>query len=384
MRVLYFGTLPPHPGGTAFVAAQIVPALARRGHRVVAVAPMAASALSQPDTFAAENPAIEVRRYPVPFFDIVPGLALNDDYVRAERQGLSRLLPDACRRLRPDVVLIGRESFVWHLPAIPDRLTPTAVIVHGGSTFEALVRESSDKADVLRKLFTSTNLLIAVAAHAARELETVGLWHNKVIPNPVDVRMFRPQPTNGLRKTLGLQEEDVVVVHTSNLKPIKRPLDLVQLAAMNPDPRLRYVVVGDGPLRAEMERECGARRVSERFRFVGWVAHERVPAFLNLADMVVMPSESEGQALVHLETQACGRLLIASDTPGAREVVRHGETGLLFEKGNVGELAAATAMAAANPMLRQRIGRNAERAVQAHALDVIAAEYEAALRDLIR
>jgi glycosyltransferase involved in cell wall biosynthesis len=211
-----------------------------------------------------------------------------------------------------------------------------------------------------------------------------GLWHNKVIPNPVDVRMFRPQPTNGLRKTLGLQEEDVVVVHTSNLKPIKRPLDLVQLAAMNPDPRLRYVVVGDGPLRAEMERECGARRVSERFRFVGWVAHERVPAFLNLADMVVMPSESEGQALVHLETQACGRLLIASDTPGAREVVRHGETGLLFEKGNVGELAAATAMAAANPMLRQRIGRNAERAVQAHALDVIAAEYEAALRDLIR
>ena len=88
MRILYFGTLPPHPGGTAFVAAQILPALARRGHRVVAAAPMAAAALSQPDTFAAANPAIEVRRYAVPFFDIIPGLGANDDYVSAERQGL--------------------------------------------------------------------------------------------------------------------------------------------------------------------------------------------------------------------------------------------------------------------------------------------------------
>jgi glycosyltransferase involved in cell wall biosynthesis len=104
---------------------------------------------------------------------------------------------------------------------------------------------------------------------------------------------------------------------------------------------------------------------------------------LNLADMVIMPSESEGQALAHLETQACGRLLIASDMPGAREVVRDGETGLLFPMGSLHGLAARTAMAAGNPALRATIGRAAEAAVQSHALDAIASKYEAVLQGMV-
>jgi glycosyltransferase involved in cell wall biosynthesis len=55
-----------------------------------------------------------------------------------------------------------------------------------------------------------------------------------------------------------------------------------------------------------------------------------MPDYINLADIVVMPSAAETQALVYLETQACARLLLASDIPGAREVIVDGETGLLF------------------------------------------------------
>lgn len=384
MRILYLGTLPPHPGGTAFVGPEILRGLAAKGHKVVAVAPITAAALAGVDTFSAGNRNLEVRRYLVPFFDIVPGLS-RDEYLQGERDRLSRILPEIFARLRPDVVVIGRESFAWHLPLILERTgAPTALIVHGGSTFGPLMARSNGKAEALRKLLGSIDLLIPVANHIARDLGTIGLTHSALIPNPVDVGLFAPQTQNGtLRKRLGIEDEDLVAVHASNLKPVKRPLDLVDLASRVSRDRLVYVVVGDGPLRHEMERRCRIRDVAHRFRFVGWVAHEQVPQFLNLADMVIMPSESEGQALVHLETQACGRLLIASATPGAREVVRDGQTGLLFSKGDLGELAAKTAMAASDPQLRATIGRNARAAAQLHSLDVVASKYEAALKGLV-
>jgi hypothetical protein len=69
--------------------------------------------------------------------------------------------------------------------------------------------------------------------------------------------------------------------------------------------------------------------------------YAEVPRYLNLADLVVTPSETEGLSRVYLETQACGRVLIASDIPAAREVVEPGHTGLLFPRGDPAALAAA-------------------------------------------
>jgi len=133
-----------------------------------------------------------------------------------------------------------------------------------------------------------------------------------------------------------------------------------------------------------MENACRRAGLLERFRFVGWVEHRRVADYLRLAAMVVMPSESEGQALVYLETQACGRLLLASDIPGAKEAIIDGETGLLFRKGDTTDLAAKTLFAARDENLREAIGRNARKAVEARRLDAAVAEYEAALGEAVR
>ena len=75
---------------------------------------------------------------------------------------------------------------------------------------------------------------------------------------------------------------------------------------------------------------AGTRR--PRVRFAGWIDYARMPDYINLGDIVVMPSESEGLARVYLEAQACARVLVASDIPPAREVVTEGETGLLFPR----------------------------------------------------
>jgi glycosyltransferase involved in cell wall biosynthesis len=123
--------------------------------------------------------------------------------------------------------------------------------------------------------------------------------------------------------------------------------------------------------------------IRERFAFTGWVAHECVADYLNLADVVVMPSESEGQARVYLETQACGRTLLASDIASAREVVVHGKTGLLFRRGDIKDLTEKTLAAAKDPQLRKSIGRQARARVGIHALDTVVAAYDAMLGEVV-
>jgi glycosyltransferase involved in cell wall biosynthesis len=161
------------------------------------------------------------------------------------------------------------------------------------------------------------------------------------------------------------------------MEPRKRLRDLVAVAdRLRREPAdMAYVIVGEGPELDETKTACRRLDLMHQFRFVGWVPYERMPAFFNLADAVVQPSEWEGLSRVYLETMACGRVLIASDIPPAREVVRHEENGLLFETGNIGALARTIQRAAGDPPLRDRIGRDARASVASLALERKADEY---------
>jgi glycosyltransferase involved in cell wall biosynthesis len=114
-----------------------------------------------------------------------------------------------------------------------------------------------------------------------------------------------------------------------------------------------------------MEERCADRGIAGRFRFTGWVDYDRVPDHVRLADVVVVTSASEGQALVYLEAQARGRTLIAGDIAAAREVVVHGRTGLLYRIGDVDELTAKALLAARDRSLRNSLGREARERGQA-------------------
>ena len=125
-----------------------------------------------------------------------------------------------------------------------------------------------------------------------------------------------------------------------------------------------------------------ADSLSGHFRFVGWVEHDLVPDYINLADMVVMPSESEAFALVYLETQACERVLIASDIVAARQVIDDGESGILFHKGDVADLTAKILSVAGNQALRTAIGKTARQSAMNYDLDRFVTAYETVIREL--
>ncbi|MFI5365317.1 MAG: glycosyltransferase family 4 protein [Candidatus Binatia bacterium] len=389
LNILYAGTLPPHPGGSAIVGAQLLTRLAEWGHTIRALAPITAEALQAGDRFTAAHPALQVRRFVVPFFESAPNNAPPESYRTCEgrqvRDGLERLIAME----RPDIIVIGRETFAFHVPDIAvQHGLPSVVLAHGATTTGMLMGTiPAAVAERLRAQCRRVQKIVLVAEHLAERYRHWGLSHCEVIQNGVDLAQFRPQPKDAaLLRQLAIETDDVVVAHLSNMKDLKRPLDVVWSAmqALQQHPRLVYLIVGDGAFRGRMQEICRQERIDDRFRFVGWVEHEAVSDYINLADIVVMPSESEALALVYLETLACGRLLLASDIAAAREVIVDGENGWLFQKGDVDELAAKTVLAATHGDVRAAIGRRAREMITTHDLNTVAMAYARTFTEIVQ
>jgi glycosyltransferase involved in cell wall biosynthesis len=388
MKILAVSTLPPHRGGSAVSSALLLGGFAAAGHGVRVLAPIAADVASGADPFAAAHPSIAVTRFTVPFDEVAPNLPGADAYRRVEREHIRALLPELIARQRPDVVFMGRETFVWDVPDIARRHRVPVVLRTAGAMTIGMLHGTLPAGDVhyLIEQYRKSDLIICPARHLAARLEPLGIGNVRVIWNAVDTERFAPRAGDAeLARALGLQAGDVVVTHISNLKALKRPLDVIEAAALalRRNPRLVFVIVGQGPVGAAMQAACAGRGIAGRVRFVGWIDHDRVADVLNLSDVVVMPAEDETQARVYLETQACGRVLLASDIAAAREVVTDGATGVLFRTGDPADLAAKLLHLAQHPALRAAIGRQARERVAAHALPAIIAAYLDAIATVV-
>ncbi len=389
--ILYVGCLSPmQRGGSGTLGTELVSGLAGAGHRVRVLTSVPADSPERRDRFETEHPEIEPRWFPIPVAssDLLDG-SRNPGYRAAEDGAIRTELPAMLAERRPDVIVIGRESVVGEVPPIARRHgVPAVALVQGGRALARMLAGDPDQlARRQRARLRQVDGVIAIAHHLERALLPLGLPRVTVIPNFVDVARFAPggRPPE-LARRLGIRPDDVVVAHLSNLGPLKRPLDVVESAgrALAVDPRLVYLVVGDGPYREPMEARARGLGIAARMRFVGWIDHRDVAGHLRLADVVLMPSEREGLSLVYLETQAVGRVLVATDIPAAREVVADGATGLLARCGDVDDLAAKTLRAAGDPALREAIGRAARAAAQAHATPRILAEYVRVLAGVVR
>jgi len=374
------------------VGSQLLEGLARRGHRIRAIAPVTRETVAAGDRFAGAHPEIHLTRFPVSHFETSPDLPTADQYRRAEGEGIGaawhRTLSETGADAVPDVVIVGRETFALHVPELASAAgIPTLLIVHGGTTLTGIMKSfPAAKRERYLEQFRKVDRIVAVANHLADRLRAFGFDEVITIRNAVDHRKFFPRPKDpALLQQLGIGAEQPTVVHVSNLRMLKRPLDIVDSAqqVVRQRPDTVYVVVGDGPDRKGMEEACANQSLAGHFRFVGWIDHDLVPNYINLADVVVMASESEALAMVYLETLACERVLIASDIAGAREVIDDGETGILFRKGDVADLTSKILSVAGNPTLRAAIGKKARQSAMNYDLDRFIAAYEELLRKLV-
>jgi len=176
-----------------------------------------------------------------------------------------------------------------------------------------------------------------------------------VIPNFVDLDRFHP---TGERCPI-FPPGDKVLMHISNMRPVKRLLDVVRtFAAVQAEVPSRLCLVGDGPDRDAAEREIVALGLQDRARFVGKV--ENVADVLTWADLYLLPSNSESFGLSALEAMACGVPVIGTRVGGLPEVVEHGISGYLASVGDTVEMAAG-AVALLTDAAKMEAARHAAR-----------------------
>ena len=167
-----------------------------------------------------------------------------------------------------------------------------------------------------------------------------------VIPNAVDATMFRfgVEANPALRRSLGLDGATVIGFAGSFYG--YEGLDLLLEAARRMLPRhpnLRVLLVGGGPQEANLKAQAMASGLGERVIFTGRVAHAEVQRYYELIDVLAYPRlpirlTELVTPLKPLEAMAQGRMFVASDVGGHRDLIRHGETGFLFRAGDAAAL----------------------------------------------
>ena len=172
-----------------------------------------------------------------------------------------------------------------------------------------------------------------------------------------------PRPRDEVRRELGFAPTDVVAAKIARLSDLKGQSYLIDAAERLRDraPHLRYLLVGDGPLREGLERRIAAAGLSGRVVFTGLVPTDRIPELLHAADLVVHTSLREGLPRVLPQGLIAGKPVVAFDADGAGEVCLTGETGFLVPPKNVPALAEALATLAADAALRERLGAEGRR-----------------------
>ncbi len=342
---------PPHTGGGVEVAvSHLASELARLGHKVAVVT------LNTQHVAARET-----------VNDISVYRARTVELTRLGFQGAVSfsLLPtllEACKRERPDIVHANSIFFFTTIAAaLAKRIvkTPLITTVHGGSTshLEGGLRlfVNMYENSLGRWVLNQSDGVIAVSGEVMHYVESLGTPHPNVtvIPNAVDIREFQPGSRQG--KSSG----PVRVAFVGRLLQNKGPQYFVEAAAyvVHTCPSVRFCVVGEGPLLAQLMARVRQLGLEDHFTFLGLVPN--VAAFLRSCDILVRPSLTEGMPLTALEAMACGLPVIASDVGGTSEILHHGETGFLVKPKNIVELSSCITKLVIDHQLRITMGRRA-------------------------
>ncbi|MFC3524536.1 N-acetyl-alpha-D-glucosaminyl L-malate synthase BshA [Marinococcus halophilus] len=163
------------------------------------------------------------------------------------------------------------------------------------------------------------------------------------IYNFVDERVYAPKKDKkDLKKAYNIDEDEKVLLHVSNFRPVKRVVDVVRtFAAVQTEVSCKLVMLGDGPDREKAWAEAKKLGVDQDVLFLG--NQREVADYLHIADLMLLLSEKESFGLAALEAMACGVPVIGTDVGGIPEVVFHNETGYVVPLGAV-ELAAQQAV----------------------------------------
>ena len=189
-----------------------------------------------------------------------------------------------------------------------------------------------------------------------------------VVPNRKGVERFVSAEANGLRKGYLSRGFDRIVLCVGRLERQKDVGNLIQAIprVRSRHPRTLFLIVGDGSEEARLRALCGELGLERNVVFAGLVPAQETPRYYKACDVFVLPSIYEDRAGVLVEAAASGRPVVATETLGASEVVRDGETGFLVGTRDPEALADRVVRLLGDATMAQRMGAAGQRFILEH------------------
>lgn len=358
-------TVYPTYGGSGIVGSELGKELAARGHTVHFISSALPTRLTELNERVRFH---EVEMMSYPLFEHQPyTLALATKMATvAESENLDLLhvhyaIPHSIS------AILARESLK------PHRRLPVITTLHG--TDITLVGADRSYLPITRYALEQSDGVTAISNYLkGATIEAFQFDRIQVIPNFVCPSEYKHRMDCDLRKTLS-PDDAPIMVHVSNFRPVKRPVDCVEiLARVLKTTDARLVMVGDGSERTNTVHWARVLGVYDKCVFVG--KQPRIVDYLCAADVLLLPSEQESFGLAALEAMACEVPVIASRVGGLPEVVDDGETGFLSAVGDVDKMADDAARLLIDGKLRREMGKRArESATSRYSTDLIIPQY---------
>lgn len=373
MRVIWaipaWGQTLASTSGDMVRAQHLIEALRNAGHDVYVVERSGASSVSSASDIMAAGYRGVVRR-------LLPrqiALALRDVSRYGNSRAFGRRVAEEARRRQADLIIETQKNCATSgavaarltgLPLVLDDCSPSLEEVELGSGLPGLARR------ILISQADAASVVVATSSSVRDRLVAEGVPEGKIrlIRNGVNLAAFEMSDRDAVRARLGLSDSCVFGFVGSFLDWHRVDLLIEAVSLISREQKVRVLLLGNGPhLQPALERAqrlCIAPLVTS----LGPVPPQEVPKFMAALDVGVLPDTLDyGNPMKLTEYAAAGIPAVAPDRPSVREVVRDGETGLLFAPQDMNALAQALSRLAKDAELRREMGTRARREVAAPA-----------------
>jgi glycosyltransferase involved in cell wall biosynthesis len=364
-------TYPPEINGVAITLSRLVSGLRARGNRVSVVHPRQRNEQSLYGALDTEPDDIQVRGLPLPGYH---GLQFGIP--------AGRLLMHAWSHHRPAAIYVATEGPLgWSAVRAAQRMGIPAVSgfhtnFHSYCKHYGVGWLQHAALRYLRWFHNQTERTLVSNEELRVHLEDLGFGNVGIIERGVDSQLFTPQRRcTKLRQEWGLSQDDLALIYVGRIAAEKNLAVAVQAyrAIKRFNDRIKFVLVGDGPLRRSLQKE------NPDLIFAGMRMGEDLGKYYASADVFLFPSETETFGNVTLEAMASGLAVVAYDYACAKLHISHGETGILVQLGDANSFVGSACALVREPRDIKRIGRQGRQYVSYLGWDRVVERFEALL-----
>lgn len=320
----------PTYGGSGVVATELGKSLAKKGHKVHFMS------YSQPFRLNLFDENLFYHEFSVndyPLFDYQPYESVLASkivdvaiYEQLDVLHVHYAIPHASVAYMAQQILKSKKI---HLPYVTTLHGTDITLVGRDPAFEPVIRFSLNHSNVITSVSESLKM---------ETLKTFKIDNKiSVIPNFINIEEYQTHPKNCNKQKYAPNGEKILV-HISNFRKVKRIEDVIRIFdVVKKAVPSKLILVGDGPEKAAIDQLCRQLNLSHDVINLGKIADPK--EILNVADLFILPSETESFGLSALEAMAMKVPVISTNSGGLPEVNIHGKTGYLSEVGNIEEMA---------------------------------------------